>query len=335
MIEAEMPQTHQRTSRPPRIPFIRGNLDNDRRLTLQRALAGLGGPLSDTWETAAPNGTLATSSLLRHVSPAAPMTNSQQQDAEESRQPHREVILHYHLFKNAGTSLDLILKQNFTAGWCEHEGPGPGWRAENVTEYLMQNPEIVVLSSHTALLPTPVLPNATVHPIIFVRHPIDRIRSIYEFERKQIAETDGARMAKETDIVGYIRWRLHRKGDRSIRNFQAYRLAFAAPDMRDGSRMTEQERVSVAIETLPFIGVVERFDKSLAKLQQLLKPVFPHIDFKPTNANVTQKAGKSLNDRLADLKDEIGADLYDDIVKTNELDLQIFEEVQRKSDTLG
>ena len=237
----------------------------------------------------------------------------------------RNVIVHYHLFKNAGTSLDHILKQNFKTGWYEHEGPGAGWRVEAVTEYLQQHPEIVVLSSHTALLPLPVLPNTTIYPIIFIRHPIDRIRSIYEFERKQNAETEGARVAKQTDITGYIQWRLNRKGDRSIRNFQTYRLAFAVPEVNeDGKKLSEEKRALKALKTLPFVGVVEQFDSSLARLQDWLKPAFPDIEFKPTKANVTQREEVTLEERLEAFKAEIGTELYDELTEMNKDDLRIY-----------
>ena len=62
----------------------------------------------------------------------------------------RHVILHYHLYKNAGTSLDHILKANFKDDWHEQEGPGTGWRVSGVEEYLQQHPEIAVLSHAAA-----------------------------------------------------------------------------------------------------------------------------------------------------------------------------------------
>lgn len=238
---------------------------------------------------------------------------------------NRKVILHYHLFKNAGTSLDHILKQNFKTGWHTHEGSGRVWRTKDIAEYLEQHPGIIVLSSHNALLPPPVLPDTMVYPVLFIRHPIDRIRSIYEFERQQIANTEGARMAKETDMVGYIKWRLNRKGDRSIRNFQSCRLALAVPEMEGGKKLGERERAMKAIETLPFVGVVERFDESLVRLQEWLQPVFPHIDFKPTKANVTQKAEMTLEKRLEALKAEIGERVYGEVVEVNEVDLEVYK----------
>ena len=36
-------------------------------------------------------------------------------------QNSRTIILHYHLFKNAGTSIDAILKDNFDEKWVTRE----------------------------------------------------------------------------------------------------------------------------------------------------------------------------------------------------------------------
>jgi hypothetical protein len=248
--------------------------------------------------------------------------------AEESpnlskSEDHRHIVLHYHLFKNAGTSLDKILKENFKEGWHEHEGPSSGWKSTDVAAYLEQNKHITVLSSHTALLPVPELPNTTIYPVIFIRHPIDRIRSIYEFERKQIAETEGAIKAKELDLAGYIKWRLSRKGDRSIRNFHAYRLAFACPQVHSGKKLTEEERALMAISDLPFLGIVEEFDNSLKKLEGLLRPFSQDLSFRSIKLNSTQKEGTSIEGRLYGLESEIGSQLYSELLKCNELDLKI------------
>ncbi|NEX23237.1 sulfotransferase family 2 domain-containing protein [Thiorhodococcus mannitoliphagus] len=286
--------------------------------------------LADAWSTFGHSSSNVSSAAIQLSQPGNNMSvhKAHPSNAQSSNLKQRHIILHYHLFKNAGTSLDQILKQNFKDGWHEHEGPGPGWRSEDVTEYLRQHPEILVLSSHTALLPAAVLPDTTVYPIIFIRHPIDRIRSVYEFERKQIADTEGSRVAKEVDMAGYIKWRLSRKGDRSIRNFQAYRLAFAVPEILDGVKLSEEERAMKALKTLPFVGVVEQFDESLARLDEWLKPVFPDIEVKPTKVNVTQREDLSLKERLQALNNDIGEVMYGQLLSANDLDINLYQRGQ-------
>jgi hypothetical protein len=235
----------------------------------------------------------------------------------------RHVIVHYHLFKNAGTSLDRSLKENFGNGWCGHEGSGGAWPSNEVAEFLLQHPEVTVLSSHTALLPPPSLPNTNIYPVIFLRHPLDRVRSVYEFERKQQVDNPGANMAKTTDLSGYIRWRLDRKGDRTICNFQAHRLAFAVPEHIDRERLNEEARASVAVKELPFVGVVEHFDRSLQALQRWLRPVFPGIELLPRRVNVTQSQGVPLLERIEQMRVLIGDELYNELAMRNQLDLML------------
>jgi len=296
-----------------------------RPLPAEEAFRRLHERLADAWATLSPPGSPPLAAISQREDAARSLPGLFQEGHARPSKLHRHVIVHYHLFKNAGTSLDSILKENFGKGWREQEGHGAGWPAADVTAYLRQHPEIVVLSSHTALLPAPALSNATTYPVIFVRHPLDRIRSIYEFERKQLADTEGARKAKETDMAGYIAWRLNRTGDRSIRDFQSYRLACAVPEVVGGEKLDEAARALKAIETLPFVGLVERFDESLARLQAWLQPIFPYIDFKPTKANVTQRGESSLEARLEAMKKEIGAELYDEMLAGNAVDLRVFE----------
>jgi hypothetical protein len=243
----------------------------------------------------------------------------------------RNIIIHYHLFKNAGTSVDHSLKANFKGSWHAHEGKATGWPSDEVTEYLIAHANIKVLSSHTALMPVPVIDGASVYPIIFIRHPIDRVRSIYDFERKQTDVTEGSKMAKITDLSGFVEWRLHRKGDRSIRNFQTHRFAAAIPVAQSIPKLAEEERALLALDALPFIGIVEQYDSSLVRLQNWLSPVFEGIQLQPTKANVTQRSDQSLDERLAALRAELGPTLYKALLDANQSDLNLYSAVVAQS----
>ena len=118
------------------------------------------------------------------------------------------VIIHYHIFKNAGTSLDLMLERNFAQQWTEAEFPPRDKdglsNSRLVEDFLREHPNLLALSSHTAQLPLPKL-EREVFPIVFIRHPLDRLMSAYAFERVQKADTHGARLAKQHDFAGYVR----------------------------------------------------------------------------------------------------------------------------------
>lgn len=245
-----------------------------------------------------------------------------------SLQP-RNIIIHYHLFKNAGTSLDYILKNNFKNAWREYEIPRQKGilDCDALTEYLKHNREVVVLSSHTARMPVPELPNTNIYPIIFIRDPIDRIRSIYQFERKQPEKTPGSDAAKNYDFSGYVRWRLSREGDRAIENFQTLRVSEAVSGFEGTKKLSEQERMHIAVQRLPFIGVVEHFNETIEQLQNWLSPFFSGINFSPIKLNASKDSHDSLTQRRQWIREELGNDLYEELLRVNELDLKLHKQV--------
>src|SRR5438105_4054957 len=109
----------------------------------------------------------------------------------------RRVLVHHHIFKNAGVSFDHLLQQSFGARWATLEGSHAGdiVGADELEAFLLENPEILAVSSHQArLMPRPhaIL---DIYPIVFIRDPIDRAESVYLFESRQDASHDSARVA--------------------------------------------------------------------------------------------------------------------------------------------
>jgi hypothetical protein len=234
----------------------------------------------------------------------------------------RAVILHYHLFKNAGTSIDELLRRNFGARWTIREfSASRGENAAAVREFIGNNPDLQAISSHTALLPVPQSSGADIFPIIFIRHPIDRLRSAYEFERGQQASTPGARLAKAHDFGGYLRELLRNPRHRQIRNFQTFRLSHAGA----ARKRSELQRAIVTLGTLPFVGLVERFDESVARLQIRLRPLFPGFGVQPVHRNAASSRQDTLPDRLAKVEETLGKELYREICDANADDLAIYE----------
>ena len=246
------------------------------------------------------------------------MSNRHSRVAAGNDTARRPIIIHYHFFKNAGTSVDAILQRNFGAGWTSREYPARS-TPNAASEFLVANPQIAALSSHTLPLPPPNIPDAEILPILFIRHPLDRLKSAYLFERHQRADTDGSRLARQHDLAGYLRARLAVPGDRSCRNFHTHRLAMAEP-AESGS---EWERALRAFERLPFIGSVEAFDASLVALEEMAKPWFPEFRVFQARENVS-RAPSSIEERLAQLEDELGAETFEFIAVANADDLELY-----------
>jgi len=168
----------------------------------------------------------------------------------------RTAILHYHLFKNARTSVDQILKRHFQHRWVTAEFPAKGRdNGDLVADWILANPAAAAFSTHTAWGPTPRIKGVRIITLLLLRNPIDRIRSAYRFERQQKADTWGARLAN--------------REDRQCRNFQTHRLA----EMRPGDG-PELARAIEAVKLLPVVGLVEDFDGFLGRMTAVLRQDF-------------------------------------------------------------
>ncbi|WP_323718693.1 sulfotransferase family 2 domain-containing protein [Paracoccus aminovorans] len=230
---------------------------------------------------------------------------------------NRVIVFHYHLFKNAGTSLDRLLKDNFGNRWLTREfGLASQNNTPEVEGWISSTPDGIAYSTHTAMGPFPVVRDVTIIPIIFLRDPIERILSAYRFERKQQADTWGTRLAREHDLNGYVRARLARPNDRQCRNFYAHRLASLASS--DGPELERATRGLSLLNSVGVVGRVESFDAALSRLSARLVSHFPDFSWRSTRANVSDRGDE----------DEISQDVLDLLRSTNQDDYQLLAKLE-------
>jgi hypothetical protein len=197
----------------------------------------------------------------------------------------RTVILHYHLFKNAGTSLDQILKRNFGDRWVAREFSMKGGdNSAQLADWIREEKNAVAFSTHTGAGPVPEIEGVRVVSVMLLRDPIVRIRSAYQFERKQGADTLGARIAKEVDFETYVRTRLEMPHDRQCRNFHTHRLASMVPGADP-----ELDRACQAARQLTVLGNVADFDSAVRKLAESIADNYPDFTWESVRANVSTK----------------------------------------------
>ena len=234
----------------------------------------------------------------------------------------RTVVLHCHIFKNAGSSVDELLKRNFGKRWTEVEFPGRGGfsNADLTNSFLRSFDQYDAVSTHTgdcwlghddAAL--------SVRPIVFLRHPILRIRSAYAFERQQNAETLGAKLAKRHGFSDYVKARLDNPGDYAFRDFQARR--FAAFD--DRTYTDVRSAALRALERLPFVGLVDDFAAAAKRMEIYLKEDFPGFQTFEIRANVTDASNASLADKLERTLAELSPEVRERLLQENAVDLAL------------
>jgi hypothetical protein len=237
----------------------------------------------------------------------------------------RTVILHYHLFKNAGTSLDAAFKDNFSEDegeWVTKEfSNNPKENREGVTQWILENPDAKCFSSHTAFLTSINIEGIKIIPVIFIRNPIDRISSAYHFETKQNVDDWAAVLAKNTSFKGYVDTRLAMKWDRQCRNFHSFRFS----TLYGSECGSEIERALLAIDSLPFVGIVENFSDSVNELELLLKSEgFDNIKLSPKELNVGRAPSLNIEKKLLEIKLKLGDGVYNKLTLANHDDFDLY-----------
>jgi len=242
----------------------------------------------------------------------------------------RIIIIHNHLFKNAGTTIDWVLRKNFKNSFVDHRDDiNMKKGAQYLKRYLAENPWIIALSTHHLRLPLPILENSSILTIMMLRHPIERVTSVYNFERKQFdSDTLGARYARNHSFKDYVSWRMRADVPPTIRNFHIYRCLPAPVNWKEKINDKDLSAAKKYVESVEMLGLVEEFDNSMTIFEKTLKPYFPNIDFTYKQKNVGQNQQETLDERIYRLRSEIGHDTYRLLVKENEMDLRLYNYVK-------
>lgn len=240
------------------------------------------------------------------------------------------VIIHYHIFKNAGTSVDFALRQMFGAGWASFEGE----HAHDVLpmaalrQFLSAHPDILAVSSHLA---RPPLPSDRCLPIVFLRHPILRAKSVYEFIKKDTSQP-GHRLAVNLSFREYIDAILTgRVNGVVIRNYQVIHLSdasFREADILKASAFeSDYEQAKSLLSTWPAVGIVERFSDSMKLFSFCYRKILGGKQFSNVWLNRTQESNvqnAALDVRLDEIRDLLGDVLYNGLEDENYFDLQLY-----------
>lgn len=234
----------------------------------------------------------------------------------------RPVLCHFHMFKNAGTSLDGALKREFGAAFAEYDGPRPNYALSpgEVRAFVEPRPALRAFSSHQVRFPLPEIPDVVWLPLILLRHPLDRVASVYRFERKQRSKSPGALQAKQSDLTGYVRWRLGQGRHNLLCDFQT---AFLSSNPAEGLRCADLPAATDRLEAAALAGTVERMDESLACAEPALRAHFPGLDLSYQRRNVGRDRKATLAERLDELRDELGAALYAELEERNARDFRL------------
>ena len=231
------------------------------------------------------------------------------------------LLIHYHIFKNAGTSFEWALAQALGDGYRAFDSPSAqGFiSARDLVDFSFQHPEVTAISSHQAAPPAPRIFGRDVFTSILIRDPIARIRSIYAFERWQKTTNPGALKAKEYTFKEYVEWRLE-TSPTLFCNFQVFFCSRAAKEARPPGP-AELEIAIANLDSISVVGTVARFDAWLALAQKTLASVFPGISLPVGHRNIMTERRRHETAIMEDLVKDLGETTAQHLLKNNELDM--------------
>lgn len=236
------------------------------------------------------------------------------------------LLIHYHIFKNAGTSFEWALKRSFGDRFRCYDSATPGGlvSSRELARLVRGEPHLGAISSHQAVPPAPRILGRKVLTSILIRDPIARIGSIYAFERGQKVETPGALKAKELDFKSYVQWRLV-TSPAMFCNYQVYfcsgrKLLFGDCSQRD------LEAAIIRLDAIDIVGTVRRYGEWIALAQAVLGENSESLSLESAHRNRSDsKSSESEAEIHARLIRDLGSPLTAELLRRNELDMCLYQ----------
>lgn len=243
----------------------------------------------------------------------------------------RNVIVHYHIMKNAGSTIESVLEREFgDAFFAIHRADSDGRiDAADIAETLAREPSARALTSHHFSFPLPEIPRTTIFDCCPIRHPLDRLASLHRY-LSRIPPVDAVgRLAATSDVATFLRTLLD-KFPNYVHNAQTNTIA-------NGGRFRTMGDADFAtaiavVEKSSLHVVVDRLGESLVVGEYFLRPVFAGLQLHFVPQNVTHDAATTLAERQEHLAGRLGTALLRDLRRANEYDIRLYEAASRELD---
>jgi Sulfotransferase family len=236
----------------------------------------------------------------------------------------RFIFLHYHFLKNAGTTIENILDRNFGERFERIDTSDRSGHFNNdaLLSLLERKPEIRAVSSHQIRHPLPQARGYLFFDICFLRDPIDRIRSMYDYFRQKPSAGDPlSELANRAGLREFLTCLVERFREEAT-NVQVALLAKGGVDEQPPDERDFQLALERMLET-SFLGVVDRFEDSLTAGRHYVEAVFPNLDCTEVPANVSGGMEGSVAARRKKVRQTCGDKVYAELLRRNELDSEL------------
>jgi len=244
----------------------------------------------------------------------------------------RKIIIHFHIFKNAGSTIEWVFEKNFKNKTLSIDGKEPGEiiSLDKVINIIKKKPNVKMFSSHQIRFPMPKNIEIDFLSLLFIRHPIDRAFSIYYFKSNQTDDSIGSKYARSLSLKDFIAWNLKLNGYMVMKNFQVLFLS----DKNTREKVDERD-LDLAINRMKscdIIGIVDRMDESLTVAEHFLQKYYENIDMSYISQNVSAERSGNITDKLKKEGKVIGTSILEQLSKVNKLDFELYQETSKELD---
>lgn len=250
----------------------------------------------------------------------------------------KKIIVHHHIFKNSGTTFDEMLKQAFKENAVFEDSKFPFFRytpfqIEKIL-FNLSKTSIKSISSHQFPHVTSDIKIKDFEPlsITFLRDPILRIRSIFNFKKKYFDKTITSKNAQNNSFAKWIEITANNKQQLVHINNSQCSFFSANNDGRPDREYTGMEYIynfDLCKENLKkyfFCGITEEFENSINFLNvKLQKKEIKELNLVSAKNTTSKNLNKPIAERHAEIKDEIGDELFSFLLYLNRQDSELVE----------
>ena len=249
----------------------------------------------------------------------------------------RNVLLHYHIFKNAGTTFERVLDENYGGGHIKFDGPFSFSVIiqDQLSTIIQRHPNAMACSSHQIHLPAPSATQFRPIPVVFIRHPLLRIRSVFLFSKRS-DEKVLDKLTRSDPLKGLEEWVTQKlSGDQNllqISNLQTSMLSrcYNLPPKREGREGRVHFDLQLAINNLsvvPCLGRVEYFDSDVSSFTETLERFDMPFNYKKRKAeNVSSPDYQdTVEEQLRAMEGSLSPETWQKLHWLNHQDLALYE----------
>ena len=243
----------------------------------------------------------------------------------------KDILLHHHIFKNAGSTIISILERNFKEKFATFE-PEPGGIITTKKLFkFIERKNVIAVSSHNfhTRLFADYRENSFGQNYIFIdmvllRHPIDRIASIYRFSKANVGDSEPLyQLAKKYNFSDFLRCLFdefpYHVNDFQVNNFANFGIYFYPPSNIDLS-IAKERMVRFAL-----LGVVDKFDDFCVRCEYFMRRIYGNINFSHVPQHTTSNPNATLQTRLDEIRGMCDRIVYGKLEEFNQLDFLLYQ----------